>query len=80
MTDLELIFTMLGEQVTTDISKTEQPEGMIANKKVARRGGSIAGDARIETEKEIGRSVISHENYLQLENEDTLLLSEDQGK
>ncbi|WP_428414010.1 BRO-N domain-containing protein, partial [Legionella sp.] len=70
MTDLELIFTMLGEQVTTEISKTEKPEGMIANKKVAQRGGNVAGNARIETEKELGRGVISHDNYLQLENDE----------
>lgn len=67
MTNLELIFTMLGEQVTTEISKTEKPEGMVENKKVAKRGGIVAGKARKETEKEIGKSVVSNENYLQLE-------------
>lgn len=67
MTDLELIFTMLGEQVTTEVSKTEKPEGMVENKKVAKRGGIVAGKARKETEKEIGKSVVSNENYLQLE-------------
>lgn len=66
MTDLELIFTMLGEKVTTEISKTEKPAGMLANKKVARRGGSVAGNARKETEKELKKSVISRENHLQL--------------
>lgn len=80
MTDLELIFTMLGEQVTTEISKTEKPEGMVANKKVAKRGGNVASNARIETEKELGRSVISRENHLQLENDDLPLLSEDRDK
>jgi hypothetical protein len=62
MTDLELIFTMLGEKVTTEISKNEKPEGMPENKKVARRGGNIAGEARKNTEKELGRSVISKNN------------------
>ncbi len=64
MNDLELIFTMLGEKVTTEISKKEKPKDMPENKKVARRGGSVAGKARKETEKELGRSVISRENYL----------------
>jgi DNA-damage-inducible protein D len=64
MTDLELIFTMLGEKVTTEISKTEKPEGMLENKKVAKRGGSVAGKARKDTEKELGNSVISRANYL----------------
>lgn len=64
MTDLELIFTMLGEKVTTEISKKEKPDTFPKNKKVAKRGGSVAGNARKETEKEIGRSVISNKNYL----------------
>jgi len=66
MTDLELIFTMLGEKVTTEISTKEKPEDMPANKKVAKRGGNVAGNARKETEKELGRSVISKGNYLPL--------------
>lgn len=64
MTDLELIFTMLGEKVTTEISKKEKPKGMPKNKKVAKRGGAVAGKARKATEKELGRSVISKNNYL----------------
>ncbi len=65
MDDLELIFTMLGERVTTEISQNEKPEGMFENNKVAKRGGKVAGNARKNTEKEIGRSIISEENYLQ---------------
>lgn len=64
MTDLELIFTMLGEKVATEISKKEKPKTFEKNKKAAKRGGAVAGKARKETEKEIGRSVISEENYL----------------
>ena len=64
MTDLELIFTMLGESVTTEISKNEKPVEMSKNKNVARRGGSVAGKARKETEKELRKSVISQENHL----------------
>ncbi len=64
MNELELIFTMLGEKVTTEISKNEKPEGMPDNKKVAKRGGGVAGKARKETEKELGRSVVSKVNYL----------------
>ncbi len=65
MDDFELIFTMLGERVTTEISKAEKPDTFPKNKMVAKRGGSVAGKARTETEKEIGRSVVSKENYLQ---------------
>ncbi|MDI6739043.1 MAG: BRO family protein, partial [Candidatus Edwardsbacteria bacterium] len=66
MDDLELIFTMLGEKVTTEISQQEKPDTFPKNKKVAKRGGGVAGKARKETEKEIGRSVVSKENYLQM--------------
>ncbi|MCH9769485.1 MAG: Bro-N domain-containing protein [Gammaproteobacteria bacterium] len=64
MTDLELIFTMLGEKVTTEISKNEKPEGLSENKKVACRGGAVAGNARRDTEKELGKSVITQGNHL----------------
>lgn len=74
MTDLELIFTMLGERVTTEISQQEKPETFDENKKVANRGGNVAGIARKQTEKELGHSVISSENYLEkLESEDGTL-------
>ena len=62
---LELIFNMLGERVTTEISQQEKPDTFIKNKKVAKRGGNVAGNARKQTEKEIGRSVVSKKNYLQ---------------
>ena len=65
MDDLELIFNMLGERVTTEISQQEKPDTFVKNKKVAERGGSVAGNARKQTEKEIGRSVVSQKNYLQ---------------
>jgi hypothetical protein len=64
MTDLELIFTMLGERVTTEISQMEKPNTFEKNKKVAKRGGSVAGTARRETEKELGRSIVSKGNSL----------------
>ena len=72
MDDLELIFTMLGERVTTEISQNEKPEGMFENNKVAKRGGKVAGNARTNTEKEIGRSIISEDNYLPEKQEKSL--------
>ena len=79
MTDLELIFTMLGERVTTELSKQEKPDTMPKHKSVARRGGKVAGNARKETEKELGRSIISSENYLSNNNLPGLT-AEDEGK
>ena len=66
MDDLELIFTMLGERVTTEISKAEKPDTLVKNKKVAKRGGTVAGNARKDTEKELGRSVMNADNLLDL--------------
>lgn len=64
MTDLELIFTMLGERVTTEISEKEKPDTFSKSKSIAKRGGNVAGIAREQTEKELGRSIISPGNYL----------------
>lgn len=79
MNDLELIFTMLGERVTTELSRQEKPDTMPKHKSVAKRGGKVAGNARKETEKELGHSIISGENYL---SKDDLpgLLEEDKTK
>ena len=64
MNDLELIFNMLGERVTTEISQQEKPGTFVENKNVAERGGSVAGNARKQTEKELGRPIVSKDNYL----------------
>jgi DNA-damage-inducible protein D len=64
MTDLELIFSMLGEASTTQITKVEHPDGFVENKDVARRGGNVAGIARKKLEQETRQKVISSENYL----------------
>lgn len=68
MDDLELIFTMLGERVTTEISQKEEPETFKQSKDIAKRGGKVAGVARKETEKELGRSIVSSENFLSLDS------------
>ena len=64
MDDLELIFTMLGERVTTEISQKEDPETFEQSRQIAKRGGNVAGVARKETEKELGRSVSNPNNFL----------------
>lgn len=62
MSDLELVLNMLAEASTTGISQAEKPEGMTENLAVAQRGGRVAGNARKELEREMGRPVISAEN------------------
>lgn len=64
MTDLELIFTMLGEAATTEIARTKDAQGLVPNKKAAREGGAIAGGARRQLEVKSGRKVVTPENYL----------------
>jgi len=64
MTDLELIFSMLGEASTTEIVKTQNPKGFVENHKAAKQGGAVAGNARRELESRTGKKIVSKENYL----------------
>jgi DNA-damage-inducible protein D len=64
MTDLELIFSMLGEAATTEITRVDDAQGFRESKKAARKGGAVAGIAREDLEKKTGRKVVSAENYL----------------
>jgi hypothetical protein len=62
MSDIELIFNMLAEASTKEISETESPKGFQDSKQVAHRGGTIAGDARKALEKQTKRKVITSNN------------------
>jgi len=64
MTDLELIFSMLGEAATTEIARRQDAQGFSENKTASRKGGRIAGKAREKLENETGAKVVSSENYL----------------
>jgi DNA-damage-inducible protein D len=64
MTDLELIFSMLGEASTKEIAVNTNTLGFDENKKAAKAGGKIAGDARKQLELKSGKKVVSEENYL----------------
>ena len=66
MSDLELIFSMLGEASTTEIARSRDTRGFPENRRAAREGGSVAGHARKELEKKTGRKVVTSENYLAL--------------
>lgn len=66
MTDLELIFSMLGEAATTEIARNKDAQGFTQNKQAARSGGTVAGRARRELERKSGRKVVTSENYLSL--------------
>jgi len=64
MNDLELIFTMLGEASTTEISRNKDAQGFIENQRAAKEGGQIAGDARKKLELKSGKKVSTDKNYL----------------
>ncbi len=71
MSDLELIFSMLGEASTAMISTNRDTQGFNQNKTAAKDGGSVAGKARKDLEKKSGQKVISKQNYLGLVEENT---------
>jgi DNA-damage-inducible protein D len=64
MTDLELLFSMLGEASTTEITRQRNTHGFHQNKTAAREGGKIAGDARRQLERKTGKPVVSPKNFL----------------
>lgn len=65
MTDLELIFSMLSEASTTEITRSTNAHGFSENKSAAKQGGEIAGNARKELEKKTKKKIVSQENYLE---------------
>ena len=64
MTDLELIFSMLGEAATTEITRVDDAKGFHESKTAARKGGEVAGKARKDLEGKTGKKVVSSRNYL----------------
>ena len=66
MTNLELVLNMLAEASTTEISKEKKPQGLGENREVARKGGNAAKKARLEIEKQTGKSIVSSKNAKEL--------------
>ena len=66
MTTLEIVLNMLAEATTTELTKATNPQGLEENKKVAKEGGSVAGNARKEIEQKTGKSVITSKNAVDL--------------
>ena len=65
MNDLELIFSMLGEAATTEITRNRDAQGFVESKHAAVEGGSVAGKARKDLESKTGKRIVSRQNYLQ---------------
>ena len=64
MSTLEIVLNMLAEATTTELTKTTNPKGLEENKKVAKKGGNIAGNTRKEIEKETGKTIITSKNAI----------------
>ena len=69
MTNLELVLNMLAEATTTEISKEKKPKTFNDNKRIARQGGTIAGNTRREIEEKTGKSVVTRQNAKQLDKD-----------
>jgi hypothetical protein len=67
MSNLELVLNMLAEASTTEISKEKNPTTFKDSRKIARQGGTIAGNTRKEIEEKTGKKVVTKENARQLE-------------
>jgi DNA-damage-inducible protein D len=65
MTNLELVFTMLGEEATRSMAVNDDAQGFPENHQIAQRGGGVAGRARQDFEKTSGQKVVSPQNYLE---------------
>ena len=74
MSDIEVTLADLGEIATREIAKKHKPQGLKENIKVAREGGSVAKNARVDLEKKIGESVITKNNALNYEYKEENLL------
>ena len=66
MNDLEIIFSMLGERVATEITRNKDVEGFVECEDAAKQGGNVAGNARKDAEKRIGKLISTKDNYKHL--------------
>ncbi len=69
MNDLELIFSMLGERVSTEITRNKDSKGFNDCKIAAKEGGAVAGNARKDAEKRIGKPVSTNQNFKNLNDD-----------
>jgi len=76
MNDLELIFSMLGEAATTEITRADDAKGFEQSKHAARKGGEVAGNAREDLERKTRKKVVTPENYLEISQKERKKLKE----
>ena len=76
MTNLELVLNMLAEATTSEISKEKRPKTFGHSKKIAKQGGTIAGNTRKQIEAKTGKKIVTSQNAEQLQNKDSKKLNE----
>ncbi|OFX17373.1 MAG: antirepressor [Bacteroidetes bacterium GWA2_31_9] len=76
MTNLELVLNMLAETSTTELSKKAKPKTLVENKKIARKGGTVAGNARKELESKLGEKIITPLNAKELGKKNNVQIEE----
>jgi len=64
MSDLEVLLTDIGETTTRKLAKKHKPYGLDQNKKVAKVGGQIANNTKLDIEKQLGEPIVTKENFL----------------
>ncbi len=67
MTNLELVLNMLAEATTSEISKEKHPKSFDDSRRIAKQGGTIAGNTRREIEEKTGKKVVTSKNAKQLD-------------
>jgi DNA-damage-inducible protein D len=80
MTNLELIFTALSEEITRTIATNEDAQGFNENLDAAQQGGQAAGNARLQVERVKGVKVVSSDNFLGLKGGDAPSELPEEGK
>lgn len=66
MSTMEIVLNMLAEATTTELTKAQNPQGLNENRKIAKAGGTVAGDARRSIEAQTGKPVITSKNAAEL--------------
>ena len=67
MTNKELVMNMLAELSTKEISEVVNPQSLAEHEDVAKRGGGVAKEAKLQLEAETGKKVVSAQSARQLQ-------------
>jgi hypothetical protein len=77
MTNLELVLNMLAEATTTEISKEKKPKTFNDNRKIAKQGGTIAGNTKREIEEKTGKKIVTSNNAKEIDSNRNIELEQD---